>query len=228
MRIRHCLVLPLAAAVAACGGDAPAAATGSLSDDLARDLALASAASVELTRPALGNAVVSAEELTPQTVAAPAAPARRQVRAAPAPTPEPVRIVAAVESDAVVAEPEPVEIADAEGFEPEPTDAPVIAPRPRAPDVVRTSGPVYGGARGSDIGTIIGIAGVVIRGGMGGIDDCLVHDARRSRGAMVNTRVPVPVIVQTNTPSGSGDRAAAGMRGRHMGSGGMARGGWQR
>lgn len=224
MRTRHFLLVPIAAALAACGGDAPAGATAGLSDDLARDLALASAASVELTRAAGAEAVVSAEELTPRTIAAPAAPARRQQRAAPAPSPTPARIVTPAESDAIVAAPETVELAEDPGVLPEPIEAPVMAPRPRAPEVVQTSGPAYGGSRGPSWGDVIGIAGVVIRGGMGGIDDCLVHDARTSRGAMVNTRVPVPVISQPNIPSGSPDRVAAGSRGRHMGTPGMARG----
>lgn len=177
------LVLTLAAVgvLVACSSGSPEHVA--LDPRLEQDLSLAAATAVELA-PAGGDQVVSELELAPQSSPAPAAPAARQVRRAPSPVPQPERIVTPEPAAAPTPAPEPVMVAD----QPLPIDGPGASPRPEAPDVIPVSGPDRGDGMG-------GVWGVVIRGGMGGVDDCRLHDMGRSRGRTgvvisINDRVP--------------------------------------
>lgn len=157
---------------AACSSGAPEQAA--LDPQLEQDLALASAAAVELA-PKAGTEVTSAMELVPRSAPEKAAPAPRQVRRAPSPTPAPERIVTPAPAPEPMPAPEPVLIAEAPAEEPLPIDGPSATPRPRAPDVIPASGPEMGDGGG-------GGWGVIIRGGLGGVDDCALHDIMRGSG----------------------------------------------
>jgi len=183
----HRIALPaiVIALSAACSSGAPEQTA--LDPRLEQDLALASAAAVELA-PRSGTDVVSAEELVPKSTPTPSAPAARQVRRSPAPTPAPERIVTPAPAPSAVPAPEPVMVAEAPATEPLPVDGPSATPRPRAPDVIPASGPESGDGGG-------GWIGVVIRGGLGGVDDCALHDQARRGGRSgviisINDRIP--------------------------------------
>ncbi|HLV26656.1 MAG TPA: hypothetical protein VKZ41_10100 [Gemmatimonadales bacterium] len=155
---------------------------------LEQDLSLAAATAVELA-PSQGEQVTSALELVPQSAPQPTAPAPRQVRRSPSPTPQPERIVTPRPAPAPAPAPEPVMVAEMPAEEPLPIDGPGASPRPEAPDVIPVSG---GPQRGDGMGGW----GVVIRGGIGGVDDCRLHDmgrpGRRTGGVVIsiNDRIP--------------------------------------
>lgn len=203
-------VLALCGAVLAAGcGD-----NSRISSDLENDLTLASVSSdLELASRATDQTgiVAAVERTTP--------PSRTVARSARAPRPRrspTPQVVADVQPEnEIVDEPE---VAAAEVPEPSPApvqEAPVeiaASTRPRAVE------PVYGGSgpstRGTDWGTIIGIAGaVVIRGGDVGEDRCIPPSTSRGRTPMsINDRYP-----QTRT-RGSGRVAMGGTSGRMGGS----------
>lgn len=203
-------VLVLCGAVLAAGcGD-----RSRVPSELQNDLALASVTSdLELASRATDQTriVGAVERTTP--------PARAVARSARAPRPRrspTPQVVADVQPENEIVE-EP-EVAAAEVPEPSPApveEAPVeiaASTRPRAAE------PVYGGSgpsnRGTDWGTIIGIAGaVVIRGGDVGEDRCIPPSSRRGRPPIsINERFP-----QTRT-RGAGRIATGGTSGR-MGGG---------
>ena len=200
-------VIPLAAValVAACSPNAPESAA--LDPRLESDLARASAAFIELA-PNGGTEVRSADELVPRSMPESRAAAPAPVRRAPAPVVAAERIVEpSPAATAPAPAPEAVMIAEAPVEAPMPVDAPSSAPRPQAPDVVPVSGP----APGDGVG---GWIGVVIRGGMGGWDDCAAHDRARRGGrpggvhVSINERLP-------SAPAGAG--TPIGMRGADAG-----------
>jgi hypothetical protein len=160
--------------------------------DLQNDLALASAdADLQLALRSTGQtAVVGAVERTTP-------PARAVARSTRAPRPRrspAPQIAADVQPEYEIVEEREVAAADEPTPTPEPvTEAPAevaATPRPRAIE------PVYGGSgtgsRGTDWGTIIGIAGtVVLRGGDVGEDRCIPPGAGRGRTPIaINQRIP--------------------------------------
>lgn len=165
-----------------------------ISADLQNDLALASAgADLELaSRPTDPTSIVGAvERATP-----PARAVTRSTRA-PRPRPSPMpRVAADVQPETeIVQEPE---VAAVEQPLPAPApieEAPVevaASARPRA--IEPSSGGAGPSGRGTDWGTIIGIAGaVVIRGGGVGEDRCIPPGAGRGRRPIaINERFPQP------------------------------------
>lgn len=199
-------VLVLCGAVLAAGcGD-----SSRISSDLQNDLALASVSSdLELASRATDQTriVGSVERTTP--------PARAVARSARAPRPRrspTPQVVADVQQENEIVEEPEVAAAEEPMPSPEPAEeAPVeiaASTRPRAAE------PVYGGSgpsnRGTDWGTIIGIAGaVVIRGGDVGEDRCIPPSTRRGRTpTSINERYP-----QTRT-RGTGRIPMGGSSGR--------------
>lgn len=210
-------VLPVAALAVACGRGNSKDQTA-LSADLKRDLAAASASSVELASTAREYQparFVSAIE-SPAT----SAPVRRrnvrrpvvrhtaandkQVAKAPDPAPE---------SKVDVAEPTPSAEAPAPAID-TPTNV-AVTPRPTPVGTAPAStdvgsGGVGGGSRGGGlggvgeaIGTIIGV--VIIRGGAGGVDHCDPRTDGRRGGTngpvyIPNSRAPVGVGGIPNNP----------------------------
>ncbi|MGK2934914.1 MAG: hypothetical protein ACSLFE_06670 [Gemmatimonadaceae bacterium] len=160
--------------------------------DLKNDLALASAdADLQLAlRSTDQTAVVGAVERTTPPARA-VARSTRAPRPRRSPTPQ---VVADVQPENEIVEEPEVAAAD----EPMPAPERVVeapaevaaTPRPRAIE------PVYGGSgtgsRGTDWGTIIGIAGtVVLRGGDVGEDRCIPPGAGRGRTPIaINERIP--------------------------------------
>ena len=183
----------LAIGVMACGRSTDST---SLDDSLKSDLALASAQSVGLAqygaKPAL---VVSSLEQVKQKRSTPSA--RRSIGRAPEPIPETtlmgqepeqtveVEAPVAIESDAA---PEQVAVA-----EPSPVLTPAPAPEPAPTPTGHGDNNVGDHDRGSrGRGGLGGVIGVVIRGGIAGIDDCDPRGHRRGRGPMIaiNDRMP--------------------------------------
>ncbi len=162
--MRPIVLLGAAFFASACAPDADRGAPVALDDALRADLQMVENGHVS------GLQVVSAVE-RPQLGAPEAAPAPAPRRAqTPQRRPAPVSAPVAGPAEQVVVAEAPVasapvaEVADAPGE----SEAPVMAPRPRAPVLV--TGPADGdfpGGRtgGGDIGAVIG---VVIRGGTGG------------------------------------------------------------
>jgi len=210
-------VLPVAAFVVACGRGNPKDQTG-LSADLKRDLAAASASSVELastSREYQPARFVSAIE-SPAT----SAPVQRRKVRHPV-----VRHTAANQQDVAKA-PDPSTETKVDVAEPTPsTEAPApaidtptnvaVTPRPTPVGTAPAStdvgtGGIGGGSRGGGlggigeaIGTIIGV--VVIRGGAGGIDHCDPRTDGRRGGTngpvyIPNSRMPVGVGGVPNNP----------------------------
>ena len=193
-------------------------ATG-LSDDLKRDLAVASAAGELATAPRAYERTrfVSDVEMARATAPAPR-PVASKRRTAPVRRPEPVTTPAeevveepTVASDEAPApEPTPVAVATETAPEPivivqQPTTETAPAPIPVSTgrgDDGRTVGEGGIGERrpgGGIAGTLGGIIGaVVIRGGHGGVDKCDPRtDGRRGRGGIISRRpdfgMPSPV-----------------------------------
>jgi hypothetical protein len=201
-------VLPVAALAVACGRSNSKDETA-LSADLKRDLAAATASSVELastSREYQPARFVSAIE-SPAT----SAPVRRRNVRKPV-----VRPTGANEQELAKA-PDPAPETKVEVVEPTPSaeapaptiDTPTnvaVTPRPTpvgsAPASTDVgSGGVGGGSRGGGlggigeaIGTVIGV--VIIRGGTGGVDHCDPRTDRRPNNGPVyipNTRMPVGI-----------------------------------
>lgn len=163
----------------------------SVDDGLKKDLELAFEASpISLQAPQPAAQVVSDIERT----AAPrrTAPSQRAVRRTPAPrrNPDPVEVPEADVAEEV--EETPVEVASAS-----PEIAPVSSRRPqpvRSDGIGRGADGIDGdirGDRGSGIGTIIS---VVLRGGIGDIDECDPRTDGRRGGRVhtaVNNRIPI-------------------------------------
>lgn len=197
-------IIPVGLLIAACGGG-DRQANRALSADLQRDLAAASATSVELASASHAykpTRFVSAIEQPGGPAPAPRAtvkrPAPRRVTTARAPesavAPEPAPEPEIVAPEQVAVTPEP-----ATATAPEPT---VIAPRP-TPMPASYPGSVDRGTRGSGGGIgegIGGIIGVIIRGGNGGIDHCDPRtDGRSRRGGGIfypgSGRIPINPII---------------------------------
>ena len=213
-------VLPVAALAVACGRGKSADKDAALTADLKRDLAAASASSVELAstvgdyqRTRFVSAIESPATSAPvrkrnvhKPVAHRAALGEGQVAKSPEP---------ATENKVQVAQPEP------STETPTPTiDTPTnvaVTPRPTpvgtAPATTDVgSGAVGGGSRGGGlggigeaIGTIIGVA--VIRGGGGGIDHCDPRtDRRPTNGPMIGGGYPIfpppPPAGRSRLPNG--------------------------
>lgn len=209
-------VLPVAALAVACGRGNSKDQTA-LSADLKRDLAAASASSVELASTAREYQparFVSAIE-SPET----SAPVRRRNVRHPV-----VRHTAANEQNVAKA-PDPATETKVDVAEPTPsTEAPAptidtptnvaVTPRPTPVGTAPAStdvgsGGVGGGSRGGGlggigeaIGTVIGV--VIIRGGAGGVDHCDPRTEGRGRGSngpiyIPNSRIPVGASGLPNT-----------------------------
>ena len=189
-RIVKMSALPVALVALACadGGSKRAAA----SDELSEDLALASAASLDLaSEQASGKTnVVSAMELTPESAPQKAAAPRKPVKrsATPKPTEE---VAVAVETPTPAPEPAapPQEVAAPQG--PAPSEEPQAGPRPQPlppvyPGDSRTGGE---GGRGPGIGGVL--IGVVLRGGGVGEDHCEIHQRGRGGNTAINQRFPI-------------------------------------
>lgn len=191
--------LALLAIVAACaGGDGAAPAVDA---DLQRDLQLASTSSIALA-PTTANltqletAPPAAEIEAPTPKRAPEGP--RRVRSEqPTEAAEPVTEVAAG-TDAGSAEvaPRPVAL-ESEPAEEAATDVAVALPRPvpaNIPVATTGTGNVGDGNVGTGRGTGgggWGVWGVVMRGGgVGGVDDCEIHDRRNRGGGTIYRRPP--------------------------------------
>lgn len=183
-------------ALAACGALVAAGCGDSsrISSELQNDLALASAgADLELASRSTGETrVVGAVERTtpPSRAIASSARAPRPRRS---PTPQ---ITADVQEETEFVEEPEVAAQEEPMLAPTPVEeAPVeiaASTRPRAIDPV-SSGGSGAGSRGTDWGTIIGIAGaVVLRGGGVGEDRCIPPSAGRGRTISINDRFPIP------------------------------------
>ena len=178
-------VLPVSALAVACGRVKSADKDAALTADLKRDLAAASASSVELAssvgdyqRTRVVSAIESPATSAPvrkrnvhKPVARPASAGEGQVAKSPEPAPENKVDVAQPEPSVEVPTPA-VEAPTTVAATPRPTP---VGTAPATTDV--GSGAVGGGSHGGGlggigeaIGTIIGVA--VIRGGGGGIDHC--------------------------------------------------------
>lgn len=181
------VLISCGAVLAAGCGDSP-----QISAELQNDLALASAgADLELaSRPTDETRVVGAVERTTPPARA-VARSTRAPRPRRSPTP---KVVADVQPESEIVE-EP-EVAAVEEPMPAPApveEAPVViaaSTRPRA--IEPAPGGAGPGTRGTDWGTIIGIAGtVVIRGGGVGEDRCIPPGAGRGRTPVsINDRFP--------------------------------------
>lgn len=168
---------------AACSGR-----DGAMSDDLKKDLDLASSTDgIALATPAAkGSQVVSAIERTTPLAPKRVAQSARVARHKPAPTPPaPVETQKADVSEEVA--PEPVAVA------PAPTDpAPTTSQRPHPIDMPTGAGTQVGRGGGSDVGRVLGgILSVVLRGGGVDGDECDPRtDGRRRVPVSINNRFP--------------------------------------
>lgn len=158
-------------------------ASNDLTDELARDLELASGAGIQLA---------AGQNAGLQVVSAIEAPAGTSVRRAPAPRPvprtEPAPVVVPSVGDEPTADPVPA-VVEQPAVAVDSAPMPVIAARPTP---VQVSFP--GSSDGSGIGGTRGGGGVsvVIRGGGTGDDDCELHRTRgRGRAPIsINNRFP--------------------------------------
>ncbi|MEJ7809597.1 MAG: hypothetical protein WKG32_04185 [Gemmatimonadaceae bacterium] len=182
--------LPVALVALACVDGGTKHAT--VSDELSRDLALASAASLDLAseQASARTNVVSAMELTPESAPSKAAAPRKPVKrpAAPKPTEE---VAVAVETPTPAPEPvaPPQEVAAPQGQAP--AEEPQAGPRPQPlppvyPGDSRTGGE---GGRGPGIGGVL--IGVVLRGGGVDGDHCEIHQRGRGGNTAINQRFPI-------------------------------------
>jgi hypothetical protein len=162
------------AGIAACGD---ARATAAASDDLKRDLQLASSTTMNLVAPPVDSTLLSATEAAPKAAPAPAKVVKRAQgpRAIATPTPtvraEPVTEVAALDESE-----ESMTVAEAPA--PEVAEPVAVAPRPAPP-----AGDYGDGINGGGVGASGGGTGVVIRGGGVDGDNCELH--RRRPGSPV-------------------------------------------
>lgn len=160
-----------------------------MSDDLKKDLQMASSASsISLaSSQTVGNQVVSAIERTTPPAPRRIAPSQRVVKHRPAPrgTPAPVEVEEADVSEEVEAQ--PVEPAPAPAVETE------VLPSPRPQPILVSDGGDRDGRSGSiDRGRVIGgIITVVLRGGGVDGDECELHDGRGRGRIAINNRIPV-------------------------------------
>lgn len=161
-----------------------------MSDDLRKDLEMASAAgSISLASSEIaGNQVVSAIERTTPPAPRRIAPSQRVAKHRPAPraTRAPVEVEEADVSEEV--ETRPVEPAPAPAVEAD------VLPSPRPQPILVSDGGDNDGRSGSiDRGRVLGgIITVVLRGGGVDGDECELHDGRRGRGRIaINNRIPV-------------------------------------
>ena len=204
-------LLPVSLLALACGRSESDSAASGLSEDLQNDLASASAASIQLattSRAYQPTRFVSAIEQPMGTAPDKAAPAKRRVPRKASP-----RVVAEATSPAPEAEPviESAPAPEVVESEPAPAPAPEVATAPRpTPVSFPAGGDVGRGPSGPSIGDVIGVVGVVIRGGNGGVDHCEIHD-RRGRRTSPNQPHAIPgggfpggVLVGARFPIGRG------------------------
>jgi hypothetical protein len=203
------LVLPAALLALACAGDDASRESVALSEDLQKDLALASSAGVELA-PNGEGAVLSALEAQPASAPRTARTPTRKPGPRPAPAPEP-EVAAAPDPaeaapeevpDFVAEAPAEVDLA-AEEERPAPADEPVSI-RPRPIPVSYPNGPtVISGPIGNDLPGRGGIGGVIIRGGGIEGDDCRIHNGNSSRPRPPRIILQVPTRAPTGTVTDS-------------------------
>ena len=203
------LVLPAALLALACAGDDASRESVALSEDLQKDLVLASSAGVELA-PNGEGAVLSALESQPASAPRTARTPTRKPGPRPAPAPEP-EVAAAPDPaeaapeevpDFVAEAPAEVDLA-AEEERPAPADEPVSI-RPRPIPVSYPNGPtVISGPIGNDLPGRGGIGGVIIRGGGIEGDDCRIHTGRSSRPRPPRIILQVPTRAPTGTVTDS-------------------------
>ncbi|HJU88198.1 MAG TPA: hypothetical protein VJ672_02320 [Gemmatimonadaceae bacterium] len=185
-------MLPFAVLAIGCAKDAPETGT-ELSADLKKELELASSAGLDLasSQSAGAQQVVSSIEANVSAPVKRAKAPRRAARPKVAPIPEEEQAPEPQEAVAPEPEPEaPVEVASV-------AEAPVLAPRPSAPPVVRGGGAEYPGAGAGDGGW----GGVipVIRGGSAGIDHCERHGTpRRGRGGLIDAAIGTGINIMVN------------------------------
>ncbi len=183
--------------VAACSGK-----TTSMSDDLKKDLDLASTSDglALASSSAKGSQVVSAIERTTPPAPRQVAQSQRVVKHKPAPraTPAPVETQKADVSQDV--EPQPVVVANTPA-DPQPSES----PRPHPVEMPSGSGTSVGRGGGSNVGAVLGgILGVVLRGGIVvGDDECDPRtDGRRRSPGSINQRLPNGVGGWPGSPRG--------------------------
>ena len=223
----------VALGAAACSGTQ--ASQTELSADLRKDLELAKASGLELaSSQQTPDPVVSAIEIAPagqstESDVAPRPRPRRQAPPAPTPAaPAPSPEVAEAPMASEVAETEAVAEAAPLAAAPAPADDPV-APQPvyadepqvvTGPQALPDDGDAPVRRPRGGWGGLGGLGGVIIRGGMGGVDDCAIHPrpgvGRRYPGGMV---IPGGPVYRTPT-SGGRDRVTTGPRTRGGASGG--------
>jgi hypothetical protein len=207
-----------AATVVAVGATACRQDTTHASDDLAKDLQLASSPN-GLTLASASTSqqtTVSAIERSERAVLAPA-PSRRvaTLRKAPPPAPD----VAPVTSTSDDAEPAVVETPASEpqvAQAPTPDPVPSPAPRPRPIDVTSGNdgdgnGNIRRAGDGTEIATGIGtVIGVILRGGVVDGDHCDPRAGRRGTGRRgpIISGMPGGVIRYETTPVHTGGRPA--------------------
>jgi len=172
--------------VAACSGK-----TTSMSDDLKKDLDLASTSDglALASSSAKGSQVVSAIERTTPPAPRQVAQSQRVVKHKPAPRATPALVEAQKADVSEEVEPQPIAVANT------PVDLePSQSPRPHPVAMPSGSGETVGRGGGSNAGAILGgILGVVLRGGIVvGDDECDPRtDGRRRAPASINSRIPV-------------------------------------
>lgn len=185
-------MLPFAMLAIGCAKDAPDTGT-ELSADLKKELELASSAGLDLASSQSTNTrqVVSSIEANQSAPVKRAQAPRRAARPKAAPIQEEEQSPEPQEAVAPEAQPEaPVDLASV-------AEAPVLAPRPSAPPVVRGGGAEYPGAGAGDGGW----GGIipVIRGGSAGVDHCERHGTgRRGRGGLIDAAVGAGINIMVN------------------------------
>jgi hypothetical protein len=187
IQLRYVVSVSAGVVLLACGGKDRA-----MSDDLRKDLELAGTGdAIALTPAAEKQQVVSAIERTTPPAPKRVAQSQRVPRHKPAPKlpPEPVEAQKADVSEEIVEQ----QVAET----PTPVDpAPTPSPRPR-PVATNGGGSASGTGGGSNVGAILGgVVSVVLRGGIGGIDECDPRTDGRRPGVgrvpiSINQRIPV-------------------------------------
>lgn len=189
IQLRYVVSGSIGLAMLACGGKDRA-----MSDDLRKDLELAGTgdAITLATSTTSKQQVVSAIERTTPPAPKRVAQSQRVARHKPAPKlpPEPVEAQQADISEEIAEQP----VQEA----PQPVEpAPTPSPRPRPVATETGGGSARGSGGGTNIGSILGgVVSVVLRGGIGGIDECDPRTDGRRPGTgripiSINQRIPV-------------------------------------
>jgi hypothetical protein len=206
--LKVCLAILGLGALAACG-DARANAA---SDELKKDLELATSTTMTLATPKVDSSLLSLEN-KPAAAPAPATRVRRgagtRAVASESPTVEATPDVDAAAVDETE-EVESEELAPAPA--PESAEPVAVAPRPQ-PVIIQTGGAGDYGVGTGGRGT--GGPGVVIRGGGVDGDNCRIHTGRQGGGTGVVYRGPVYIPRTSTQPTGVrvGGGSSIGQRG---------------